>query len=224
MQRPIGTNHKQNQMKEMNHMKKISCTLLNRAFLAAVLAGLPALYAQGATTEFKTEPDKAMAAAQESFAKGDLKAASADLTKAGDFVRKQSGEVAADSKAGLKSAADELDKLGAGVKNGTVKSAAEMKMTFAKVDHEIAASWHKTALEYKSAGKDSTAALNQAGRALDNSAKWSGQQLSEGAKASVEAVKKASKAVGEGVKAGADQVDQWFKGIGDGIADLGKKL
>ncbi len=66
----------------------------------------------------------------------------------------------------MKSAGEELDKLGEGVKNGTVKSGDKMKKTFAKVDHEIATCWHTSAEDSRNAGKDSTAALKKAGTAL----------------------------------------------------------
>lgn len=205
-------------------MKKIHSTLLNKALLAALTVSLPAVCAQSATTDFKAEPDKSMAAAHESFIKGDTEKASKDLAKAADFVKQQSEKVAEDSKAGMNKAGDELDKLGDGVKDGTVKSGDEMKKTFAKVDHEIASCWHKTAGDSRKAGKDSTADLKKAGSALENSAKWSGQQLSEGTKASVEALKKAGKGTASAAKASADKVDKWFKDIGDGIDDLGHKL
>ena len=212
-------NHKE--MKGMQSMKK---SLLLTVGLAALLAGLSSAYAQTPSTDFKTEPDKTMAAAHESFVKGDTKAAAADIAKASDYVKKQSVNMADDSKDGMKGAGDELAKLGDGVKDGTVKSGDDLKKTFAKVDHEMASCWHKTAEDSRKAGKDSTAALKKSGNALQNSAKWSGNQVSAGAKASMKAMKKAGKATGEGAKAGADEVDKWSKGIGDGIADLGKKL
>jgi hypothetical protein len=190
----------------------------------ALITAVPALYAQAPAGSFKSEPDKSMASAQESFEKGDKDKAAADIDKASQWVKKQADKVGEGSKAGMKSAGEELDKLGEGVKKGTVKSGDEMKKTFAKVDHAMASCWHKTAEEAKGAGKDSTDALRKAGTALDNSAKWSGQQLSEGTKASVSALKKAGKATGEGAKASAEAMDKWFKAIGDGITDLGKKL
>jgi hypothetical protein len=117
-----------------------------------------------------------------------------------------------------------LDKLGDGVKNGTVKSADDLKKTFAKVDHQIAGCWHKTAEQAQKAGKDSTADLKKAGVALEGAAKWSGNQLDEGTKKTVDAVKKAADQTGQGVKAGAQDVNNWFKGIGHGIDDLAHKL
>jgi hypothetical protein len=191
---------------------------------AALITAVPALYGQTATGGFKSEPDKSMAAAHESFLKGEKDKSAADIHKAAEWVKKQSDKVGDDSKAGMKAAGEELDKLGDGVKDGTVKSGDELNKGFAKADHSIAACWHKTAEGTKAAGKDSTEALKKSGIALENSAKWSGHQLSEGAQESVTAVKKASKATGEGAKAGAEEVDKWFKGIGDGIDDLGKKL
>jgi hypothetical protein len=199
-------------------------SLLGGIITAALWAAIPAAYAQSGAGGFKSEPDKSMAAAHESFLKGDMHKSAAEIDKAASWVKKQSDKVGEDSKAGMKSAGDELDKLGEGVKTGTVKSGDELKKTFAKVDHSIASCWHKTAEDSKKAGKDSTDSLKKAGVALENSAKWSGQQLSEGTQASVDAIKKAGKATGEGAKAGAEKMDGWFKDIGDGIADLGKKL
>jgi len=198
--------------------------LLGSVITAALITAVPALCAQTATGSFKNEPDKSMAAAQESLEKGNKDKAAADLEKASKWVKKQADEVGRESSAGMKTAGEELEKLGEGVKNGTVKSGDEMKKAFAKVDHEIASCWHKSAEDSKKAGKDSTADLKKAGAALESSAKWSGHQLSEGTKDSVKAVKKAGKATGEGTKAAAKDVDKWFKDIGDGIKDLGRKL
>ena len=205
-------------------MKTKTSTLKNTILIAALMAAIPAGHAQPSTADFKTEPDKTMAAAHESFVKGDMNKAGDQIKQAAAYVTKQSDKVAAGSKAGMKKAGNELDKLGDDVKAGTVKSGDALKKTFAKVDHETANCWHKTAAESKQAGKDSTAALKQAGAGLEGAAKWSGHELSAGTKASVNGLKKAGEATGAGVKAGAEQVDKWFKGIGDGIDDLGHKL
>jgi hypothetical protein len=205
-------------------MNTKSHSLLGGLITAALMAAVPALYAQTAPGDFKGEPDKTLASAHESFVKGDMTKAGQQIKKAGAYVTKQSDKVADDTKDGMKQAGAELDKLGDGVKAGTVKSGDELKKTFAKVDHQTAVCWHKTAQESKAAGKDSTAALKQAGAGLEGAAKWSGHQLSEGTKASMDGLKKAGKATGAGAKAGAEQMDKWFKGIGDGIDDLGHKL
>src|SRR5215470_2755439 len=111
-------------------MKRSRHTVL--ALIVALMAITPAVYAQTSTSNFKNEPDKAMAAAHESFVKGDAKKAANDIDKAADYVKKQSAHVAADSKAEMDKAGAELDKLGDGVKKGTVKSADDLKKTFAK--------------------------------------------------------------------------------------------
>ena len=198
--------------------------ILGGLITAALITAAPAVYAQTAKTGFRSEPDKSMEAAHEAFINGEKDKAAADIEKAADWVKKQGDRVGEDSKAGMKKAGEELDKLGEGVKKGSVKSGDEMKKTFAKVDHQIATCWHKTAAESKKAGKDSTTDLRKAGAALQNSAKWSGHQLSEGARSTVAALRRAGKATGEGTKAGAEQADKWFKSIGQGIEDLGKKL
>ena len=192
--------------------------------LAAIIAALPGIYAHAASGTFTTEPDRTMERAHESFLKGQKDKAAADLHEAGEWVKRQSDKVSVESKARMKATGLELDKLGDGVKDGTVKTDAELKKGFAKVDHSIATCWHQTAESSKAAGKDSTEALRESGVALENSAKWSGHQLSEGTRESVAAVKKAGRAAGEGGKAAAEDVDKWFKGIGEGIKDLGRKL
>ena len=205
-------------------MKTPYSTLLTAALIATLIACLPAAYSQTSTAEFKTEPDKTMAAGYESFLKRDTKSAAENIDKAADFVKKQSQHVAEGSKAGMEKAGADLDKLAEGVKNGTVKSGDELKAGFAKVDHEMATCWHNTADEARKQGKDSTADLNKAGASLAGAAKWSGHQLDEGTQKTLDEVKKAGEAAQNGVKAGADQVDKWFKGIGHGIDDLAHKL
>ena len=195
-------------------MKTPYSKLLNHALIGAFISVLPVAYGQ---TEFKTEPDKTMAAANESFVKGETKKAGEDIDKAADYVKKQAQHVGESSKADMDKAGAELDKLGEGVKSGTVKSEADLKKTFAKVDHQMAISWHKTAEEAQKLGKDSKADLAKAGAALDGAAKWSGNQLDEGTHKTLDAVKHASNATSE-------QVQKWWKSIGDGIDDLGHKL
>ena len=223
-QQQKSSRNKQALNQKQNTMKSKSIAVLNQLLLSLLMAAIPAVYAQSSPDQFTGEPNKSLAAAHESFLKKDLNASAAQIHKASNYVKKESDQVAQDSKAGMTKAGAELDKLGAGVKAGTVKSEAEMKQTFAKVNHQMATCWHQTAAESKQAGKDANADLKKAGASLAASAKWSGNQLNAGAQASVDALKKAGKATDAGVKAGGEEVDKWFKGIGDGIKDLGAKL
>jgi hypothetical protein len=191
------------------------------AFIAsAVLAAVSIASAQTTPSGFTSEPDKSMAAAHESFLKGNMKKASEQIHKAAVYVRSESGKVAKDAQAGVKKAGDELDKLSAEVKKGAVKSGDQLTKAFAQTDHALAGAWHATADQTKKAGKDSTAALKKSAAGLEGAAKWSGTQLQTGAQASVDGLKKA----GKGVKLGAEDVGKFFTGIGEGIADVGKKL
>lgn len=205
-------------------MKTRHQTFLKKALIAAVMAVVSAAYAQTPKADFKTEPDKTMAAAHESFVKGETRKAGEEIDKAADYVKKQSRHMAGSSKADMEKAGAELDKLGEGVKQGTVKSEGELKKSFAKVDHQMAQGWHKTAEETHRLGKDSTADLKKAGEALEGAAVWSGHQLDEGTSKTLDEVKNAEKEAHKGVKAGADEVDRWWKSIGHGIEDLGHKL
>lgn len=195
-------------------MKTKYPSLLNQALIAAFMTTLPMAYGQA---EFKTEPDRTMAAAHESFVKGETKKAGEEIDTAADYVKKQSSHVAEGSKADMQKAGAELDKLGKGVKSGAVKSEAELKKTFAKVDHQMAESWHKTAEQAQKMGRDSKADLNKAGASLESAAKWSNNQLDEGTHKTIDEVKHAG-------KASADQLNKWWKSIGHGIDGLGQKL
>jgi hypothetical protein len=205
----------------MNKNILLALSILNISLPMAIVA--PAR-AQTDPDDFTTEPDKTMAASHQSFVKGDTNKAAAQIHKAATYVRDESDQVAASAKADLQKAGDALDKVGQGIKDGTVKSADELKKTFATVDHVIADSWHETAQQAKASGKDAEEALRKAGAALDGAARWSGTKLKEGAQASVDALKKAGRKTGEGVKAGAKQVEGWLKDIGNGIKEVGRKL
>jgi hypothetical protein len=185
--------------------------------LAALLAASHASHAQTSPSDFSGEPDQSMAAAHDSFVKGDMKKAGNDIDNASAYVKKQTGHVAKAARTDLEKAGAQLDKLGKSIKAGTVKSDDEMKKTFAKVDHALASAYHQTAAESQKAGKDASADLKKAGAALEGAAKWSGNTLQEGAQASVDGIKK-------GVQASGEQIGKWFKGIGDGIKDLGQKM
>lgn len=198
--------------------------LLALSIISLSISAVASARAQTNTDDFATEPDKTMASSHQSFVKGDTNTAAAQIHKAATYVRNESNEVATIAKADLQKAGESLDKLGEGVKNGTVKSADELKKTFATVDHAIAKGWHETAEQAKASGRDSSNALRKAGAALDGAAKWSGIKLQEGAQASVDALKKVGQKTGESVKTGAKQVESWLKDIGHGIKQVGRKL
>ena len=180
--------------------------------------------AQTNPDEFASEPDKTMASSHQSFVKGDTNTAAAQIHKAATYVRNESNEVAASAKADLQKAGNSLDKLGKGIENGTVKSADELKKTFATVDHAIAKGWHETAEQARASGRDSGNALRKAGAALDGAAKWSGTKLQKGTQASVDALKKVGEKTSQGVKTGGKQVEGWLKDLGNGIKQVGRKL
>ncbi len=185
-------------------------------FAASLLALLPATAAVSPTNE----PDKSMDAAHESFLKKDAKASSEHIAEASTYVKKQSEDMAEDSKADVKKAGENLDKLGDGVKKGSVKSDDEMKKVFAETDRALANGWHKTAEESRKAGKDSTDALKKAGQGLEGAAKWSGKKIDEGTQVSIEAVRKTGEGFAHGSKEGAKNIEKWSKSLGEGIKKL----
>jgi len=193
------------------------------ASLAAVLlAGVGTAGAQ--SPEFTDEPDTHMAAAQESFIKGDMNASAEHIKKAATYVRGESSKVSKSASASLKKTADDLDKLSREVKKGSVKSADELKKSFAKADHALAKAWHETAATEQKAGRDSTNALSRAGSSLEGAAKWTGTQLEGGARAAVDAAHSAGRTASQGARMGTDAVGRAFRGIGDGIAEIGRKI
>jgi BMFP domain-containing protein YqiC len=205
-------------------MNKKSFSVLSMLIIAVLMAGIPAVYAQTSPGDFTNEPHKTMASAHELFLKGEINKAAEEINKAAAYVKKEADKVAKDAREGVKMAGDDLDKLGQGVKRGTVKSSDELKKTFARVNYELAKAWHKTADEAKKSGKDPINALKEAGAWIEGAARWSVTQLEEGTQTTVEAVKKVGKAAAKGAKAGAEEVEKLFKGIGEGIEDLGRKL
>ena len=200
-------------------MAKRVSSVLSGLIAVLMMTAVSTVFAQ-APTDFPNEPDKSMASAHESFVKGEMNKAAEQIHKVAVYVREQSTKVAKSAQSGLKKAGDDLDRLGQGVKKGTVKSGDQLKKAFAQVDQQLARAWHATADQAKKSGKDSTDALKNAGAGLEGAAKWSGTQLKAGTQASVEGLKK----VGQGVKLSAEEVGNFFVGIGDGIADVGKQL
>jgi hypothetical protein len=200
-------------------MTKRMVSMLSGSLGLLMMTAVVTVFAQ-APADFPDEPDKSMASAHDSFVKGEMDKAAEQIHSAATYVRSQSTKVAKSVQKGVAKAGDDLDRLGQDVKKGSVKSADQLKKTFAQVDNQLAQAWHATAAQAKKTGKDSTAALKNAGAGLEGAAKWSGIQLKAGAQASVEGVKK----VGQGVKLGAEEVGNFFAGLGDGIADVGKQL
>jgi len=187
--------------------------------VVVLMAGVATAYAQ-ATGAPEVEPDKSMASAHESFVKGDMNEASEHIKKAATYLHTQEKKVAKNVSAGVKKAADDLDRLSANVKKGAVKSPDDLKKAFAKADHALATAWHATAEQEQKAGKDATTSITHASSALEGAARWTGSKLDTGAQAAVDAVHTA----GRGAKMGANAVGRAIRGIGDGIADVGRKI
>jgi hypothetical protein len=93
-------------------MTKNLFSILSMLIITLLLTGIPSLYAQTSPSDFPSEPDKTMAAAQESFVKKDTKKASEQIGKAAAYVNKEADKVAKDAKEGVKKAGDGLTKLG----------------------------------------------------------------------------------------------------------------
>ena len=123
-------------------MKNKISSLRNFIAAAVMMVAIPAASAETSSSDFTSESDKSMAAAHESFLKGDMKKASESIDKAAASVSKESEKVAAGAKEGVKKAGDELKKLGQSVKSGAVKSDDDLKKTFAHVDSALAKAWH----------------------------------------------------------------------------------
>jgi hypothetical protein len=193
---------------------------LRAALLTALLAVVPTLHAQTAANDFSSDPDKTMAAAHESFVKGDMSKASAEIGKASAYVKKEANAVAEDAKSGVIKASAQLDELGKSVQAGTVKSERTLKRTFAQVDHALAKAWHETAVQTQKAGNDAGSAASKAAEGLEGAAKWSGDTLQQGAQAGVEGAKK----LGQGVETGTEDLGKWLQGIGEGVQDMGRRL
>ena len=154
--------------------------ILNVSAAVLMMMAIPAAFAETSSSDLTSESDKSMAAAHESFLKGDMKKASASIDQAAASVSKESGKVAASAKEGVKKAGDELEKLGQSVKNGAVKSDDELKKTFAHVDSTLAKAWHATADESMKAGKDAGNELKKAGESLSGSGQVVRHRTQEG--------------------------------------------
>lgn len=195
-------------------------SLVRSACAAAILAaGIVTVHAQ-APGDFAGEPDKSMASAREALVGGDTSKAAEYLEKAATYVRAQEKKVAKGASMGLKKAGDELDRLGAEVKKGTVKTPDALKKTFVQTDHALATAWHATAEQEQKAGKDASGALRSAGAGLEGAAKWAGAKLEAGAQAAVDALNQAER----GSRLGTEAVGRTLRGLGDGIADLGRRI
>ena len=82
-------------------------SFVRSAFIVAVLmAAVSTAHAQ-APSDFAGEPDKSMASAHESFAKGEMNQAAEHIQKAAAYVRKEADKVAKDTKDGVLKAGDQ---------------------------------------------------------------------------------------------------------------------
>src|SRR4030042_1928223 len=85
-------------------MNKKSFSVCSMLSIAVLMAAISALYAQTSPGDFTNEPDKTMAAAHESFLKGEMNKAAEQINKAAAYVKKEADKVAKDTKEGEKKA------------------------------------------------------------------------------------------------------------------------
>ena len=77
-------------------MEKKFISVLSMLVLIGLIAALPVVYAQTSPGDFTNEPDKTMAAAHESFLKGEMDKAAEQISKAAAYVKKEADRVAKD--------------------------------------------------------------------------------------------------------------------------------
>ena len=82
------------QPKPTEPMKNKISSLRNFSTAALMMVAIPAAFAETSSSDLTSESDKSMAAAHESFLKGDMKKASASIDKAAASVSKESEKVA----------------------------------------------------------------------------------------------------------------------------------
>jgi hypothetical protein len=129
-------------------MNRKPIAVLKAITLCAAVAAVAVARAQTSTTDFKGEPDKSMAAAHESFIKGNTRKASEDISKAAlkkadaglEGAAKWSGTQLSE---GTKASIDAMKKAGHGTATGVKAGADQADKWFKDIGDGITDLGHK---------------------------------------------------------------------------------
>ena len=158
--------------------------------------------------------------------KKDLKRAASEIRKGAGFLKQKAKSATKDSKEGLNTSAQELEKLANDVERGGVTSEKQLKDTFARSYHALSNYEYRRASESwaKKKTRETGQALTNAAQDMEQAAKWSGRELEADTADTVGYARVVGGKLEKGAGWTEDEVDKGIKGIGSALSKFEENM
>ena len=158
--------------------------------------------------------------------KKDLKRAASEIRKGAGFLKQKAKSATKDSKEGLNTSAQELEKLANDVERGGVTSEKQLKDTFARSYHALSNYEYRRASESwaKKKTRETGQALTNAAQDMEQAAKWSGRELEADTADTIGYARVVGGKLEKGAGWTEDEVDKGIKGIGSALSKFEENM
>jgi len=194
-------------------------------FVIAILT-ISVWVSAAAQAQSKGSIEQTFQKARKDYLQKDMKAAADEVRKGAAYLKSEAAAAKGKGKEALTASYRELEKLAGELEKGTVKTAKEMEMAFARAYNALATNSHVKSAEswakkeYKKAGDELEAAVGE----MEKGYAWAGQK----AEAATQKVIRESKELSRELKAGASQAtaktEKGLKDMENEISALGRKI
>ncbi|MGE5237824.1 MAG: hypothetical protein ACM3ON_03370 [Chloroflexota bacterium] len=171
-------------------------------------------------------PEMDFTMAYDSFSKGDMRTTADEIRKGSQFFKRAEERSSGKIRNDLEGSYQELQKLSAGIEQGTVKSPKQLKRTFAHA-HLALAEYYRKRLEESWLAKETERAghdLDAAARNLERGLGWMGQQVKKETSTAIKDAHAISRKLIEGLRWASQEVEKGIKEIGAEISILRKRM
>ena len=168
------------------------------------------------------EPDRHFQNAHQAFLAKDYEKAAQEIRKGEAFVKLEASSANGDVRPSLQSSAQELERLAAAMRKGTVKDVRDVDNIFSRADHVLAQS-HQVKAKESWTKKETVRTgyeMKAAALLLEQSAGWAGNEAKTGAAAIVADTRTLAGKLTAGGEYAAAEVDKGLDELGKSISDL----
>lgn len=152
--------------------------------------------------------------------------ASAQIHKAAALLKEEAKQAQGRSKEWILDSYQELEKLGARVKQGAVKTVDELNNAFSRAHVALADFYRQRASNYwtKKTVSETWQALNQAALHLEKASEWLKNKADEASQATIDSAKQVSKKIAQGSGWMSTEVSKSVEALEREIGKMGKEV
>ena len=194
-------------------------------FVIAILT-ISVWVSAAAQAQSKGSIEQTFQKARKDYLQKDMKAAADEVRKGAAYLKSEAAAAKGKGKEALTASYRELEKLAGELEKGTVKTAKEMEMAFARAYNALATNSHVKSAEswakkeYKKAGDELEAAAGE----LEKGYIWAEQKAEAGTQKVIDDSKALSKKMKEGTSRASAEVGKAMKDLEDEIKTFGRKI